>query len=34
MDEFALWMRTFVAEVPIEFIPTNDAFWMVAAPNG
>jgi putative NIF3 family GTP cyclohydrolase 1 type 2 len=30
MDEFALWQRTIVKEVPVEFVPTNDAFWMPA----
>jgi putative NIF3 family GTP cyclohydrolase 1 type 2 len=27
MQECARWMKTFVAEVPIEFIPTRDPFW-------
>ncbi len=28
MDEFARWLRTIVAEVPVEFIPAGDAFWI------
>jgi len=27
MDECAQWLRTFVTEVPVEFIPTKDPFW-------
>jgi putative NIF3 family GTP cyclohydrolase 1 type 2 len=27
MDECARWLRTFVSEVPIEFIPSGDPFW-------
>jgi len=27
MQECARWMKTFVTEVPIEFIPTRDPFW-------
>jgi len=28
MDECARWLRTFVSEVPIKFIPSGDPFWM------
>jgi putative NIF3 family GTP cyclohydrolase 1 type 2 len=27
MDECARWLRTFVTEVPVDFIPTKDPFW-------
>jgi putative NIF3 family GTP cyclohydrolase 1 type 2 len=27
MQECARWMKTFITEVPIEFIPTRDPFW-------
>ena len=27
MDECARWLRTFVTEVPVEFIPTHDRLW-------
>jgi hypothetical protein len=27
MDECALWLRTFIKEVPIEFIPAKEMFW-------
>ena len=30
MDECALWLGTFVNEVPIKFIPSGDPFWMPA----
>src|ERR1700730_3728461 len=30
MDECARWLRTFVSEVPIEFIPSGDPFWRPA----
>ncbi len=30
MDECARWLRTFVPEVPIKFIPSGDPFWMPA----
>jgi len=30
MDECARWLRTFVTEVPIKFIPSGDPFWMPA----
>jgi len=29
MDEFARWLRPFVPEVKIQFIPTRDQFWTV-----
>ena len=29
MDECARWLRTFVPEVPIRFIPSGDPFWML-----
>jgi len=28
MDECAKWLRTFVSEVPISFIPSQDPFWI------
>lgn len=27
MEECARWLKTFVTEVPIEFVPTKDPFW-------
>jgi hypothetical protein len=30
MEECARWLRTFVTEVPIGFIPSGDPFWMPA----
>jgi putative NIF3 family GTP cyclohydrolase 1 type 2 len=27
MDECARWLKTFVTEVPVEFIPTKEPFW-------
>lgn len=30
MGECARWLRTFVTEVPIDFIPSGDPFWMQA----
>jgi putative NIF3 family GTP cyclohydrolase 1 type 2 len=27
MEECARWLKTFVTEVPIEFVPTRDPFW-------
>lgn len=27
MEECARWLKTFVTEVPIEFVPTNEPFW-------
>ena len=29
MEEFARWLKTFVAEVPVRFVPTTDEFWTV-----
>ena len=29
MDEFARWLKGFVSEVPVRFIPTTDEFWTV-----
>jgi len=31
MDECARWLRSFVAEVPVEFIPTRDLLWTPGA---
>ena len=28
MDEFARWLRTIIDEVPVEFIPAGDQFWI------
>lgn len=28
MDECARWLKTFVSEVPVEFIPTRDLLWI------
>ena len=28
MDECAKWLRKFVSEVPVEFIPTRDRLWI------
>ena len=30
MDECATWLRNFVSEVPIEFVPTHDHLWIAA----
>lgn len=30
MDNCAKWLRSFIPEVPIDFIPTHDAFWRPA----
>jgi len=30
MDNFASWIKTFVTEVPVEFIPTRDQMWIPA----
>lgn len=30
MDECARWLRSFVSEVPVEFIPSADLFWKPA----
>ena len=30
MDECAKWLRTFVSEVPVEFVPTRDRLWIPA----
>jgi putative NIF3 family GTP cyclohydrolase 1 type 2 len=30
MDNFASWLKTFVSEVPVEFIPTRDQTWIPA----
>jgi putative NIF3 family GTP cyclohydrolase 1 type 2 len=30
MDNFASWLKTFVTEVPVEFIPTRDQMWIPA----
>ena len=27
MDECARWLRTFVTEVPVDFVPAKDPFW-------
>jgi putative NIF3 family GTP cyclohydrolase 1 type 2 len=27
MDECARWLKTFITEVPIEFIPAGEPFW-------
>ena len=29
MDEFARWLKPFVPEVPIQFVPTTDEYWSV-----
>ena len=31
MDECARWLRTFVTEVPVQFIPTTDRLWTPGA---
>jgi putative NIF3 family GTP cyclohydrolase 1 type 2 len=28
MDECALWLKTFVTEVPVAFVPAKQPFWM------
>ena len=27
MEECAKWLKTFITEVPIEFMPAGEAFW-------
>jgi putative NIF3 family GTP cyclohydrolase 1 type 2 len=34
MDECARWIRTFVPEVPVQFIPSGDPFWIPTAREG
>jgi putative NIF3 family GTP cyclohydrolase 1 type 2 len=34
MKYCAEWLRTFVSEVPIEFIPAAEPFWTPASPVG
>jgi hypothetical protein len=29
MDYCAGWMRTFITEVPVEFVPTREPYWLV-----
>ncbi len=29
MEECARWMKGFVTEVPVEFVPTREPFWPV-----
>jgi putative NIF3 family GTP cyclohydrolase 1 type 2 len=31
MEECARWLKTFVSEVPIEFMPSGEPFWTPAA---
>jgi hypothetical protein len=28
MKECADWLRTFIAEVPVEFVPSKEPFWL------
>jgi hypothetical protein len=30
MDNFASWLRTFITEVPVTFVPTRDQMWIPA----
>lgn len=32
MEECARWLKTFVNEVPINFVPAKDPFWLPSAP--
>jgi hypothetical protein len=27
MEECTRWLKTFVSEVPVEFVPARDPFW-------
>jgi hypothetical protein len=27
MEECARWLKTFVSEVPVEFVPAREPFW-------
>jgi putative NIF3 family GTP cyclohydrolase 1 type 2 len=33
MDECARWLKTFVTEVPVEFVPARDPFWAAGEPS-
>ena len=33
MDECVRWLRTFVKDVPIEFVPAKQPFWTLAQPK-
>ena len=30
MSECARWLKTFVTEVPVEFVPAGEPFWTVS----
>jgi putative NIF3 family GTP cyclohydrolase 1 type 2 len=32
MEECARWLKTFITEVPIEFVPASEPFWLPFAP--
>ena len=34
MEECVRWMKTFVKDVPIEFVPTKQPFWTPAERSG
>jgi putative NIF3 family GTP cyclohydrolase 1 type 2 len=34
MDECARWLRTFIKDVPIEFVPTKQPFWTLDHKSG
>jgi putative NIF3 family GTP cyclohydrolase 1 type 2 len=33
MEECARWLKTFVTEVPVEFVPTSEPFWSSRVPD-
>jgi putative NIF3 family GTP cyclohydrolase 1 type 2 len=33
MEECARWLKTFVKDVPVEFVPTKQPFWTLAEPQ-
>jgi putative NIF3 family GTP cyclohydrolase 1 type 2 len=33
MEDCALWLKTFIKGVPVEFVPAQQPFWTVAAPR-
>jgi putative NIF3 family GTP cyclohydrolase 1 type 2 len=34
MEECARWLKTFISEAPIEFVPASEPFWLPSAPIG
>lgn len=34
MDKYATWLRTIITEVPVEYIPAGDQFYLPPNPGG